>query len=181
MAKERTSRSDRGVMAFARDFFKEALGLSDDMATNIMNRIKERGELADMKRHVRNLPGDVYKRFNLVLDMAEEKAEKEAPKDEGKPEEAPKEKPEEKKEMKESFMNYLLNEIGTEATDDTGAVTMDVAPEDIRDPEKRKEAMLRQRKMKMGKGQEATMIQKKIKELQARLKAIRSGGDAGGL
>ena len=158
MAKERTGRSDKGVVAFMHDFFREALGLSEDMSNNIIARIKERGEWASMKKHVRSLHGDTYKRFNLALDMAEEQKEEEAaPKEkmdaEEKPEEKspekkedkPKEKAEEKKEeVKESFMSYLLNEVTAR---DVAQSKMDIAgekPERLKrarmgDPQLRKE------------------------------------------
>jgi hypothetical protein len=183
MAKERLSRSDSGITSLIRTFMKSGMGLSAKTIDLIMKRIVDSGEFAPMKSHIRGLSGSTHKRINQAIDMAEEdamKMKKSPGKDEEPKEEKPEEKKEEVKEGKMTFMNHLLNEVGTEAMDDTGAVTMDVNPEDLRDPDKKRAAMLQQRKNK-SKPQRERAIRLKIKELQDRLKAIRSGGDAGGL
>jgi hypothetical protein len=182
MAKERLSRSDGGISSLVRAFMKSGMGLSAKTIDMVMKRIVDSGEFATMKNHVRGLSGSTHKRINQSIDMAEEDAAK-MKKSGGNDEESKEEKPKEKKEVKEgkiSFMDHLLNEVGTEAIDDTGAVTMDVNPEDLRDPDKKRAAQLQQRKNK-SKPQQERAIREKIKELQDRLKAMRSGGDAGGM
>jgi len=191
MAKERLSRSDSGIDALVRAFMKDGMGLTPKTISLMMKRIVDSGEFADMKNHIRNLSGSTHKRINQAIDMAEEDAAKnkskskrrEEPEKEEGAEPEDEKKPEEKKEVKEgklTFMNHLLNEVGTAAGNEPAAVTMDVNPEDLRDPVKKREAMLQQRKTK-SKPQQERAIREKIKELQDKLKALRSGGDMGGM
>lgn len=137
--KERASRNDRGVTVFAKDFFKYVLGLSDKTVKELMGKIQNRGEMSGMKKAIRDLSGDTYKRLNMALDMAEkiyadaneseegdEKEDKSEKKVDDKKEEKPVEKKEEKKEVKEgyTFMQHLLTEfqVSVDAEDPQAAM-----------------------------------------------------------
>jgi len=135
--KERASRSDRGVTVFAKDFFKYVLGLSDKTVKELMGKIQNRGEMSGMKKAIRDLSGDTYKRLNMALDMAEkiyadaneseegdEKEDKSEKKVDDKKEEKPVEKKEEKKEVKEgyTFMQHLLTELYVDVEDPQAAL-----------------------------------------------------------
>lgn len=182
MAKEREGRSDTGMTSFAKSIMTKGLGLTSKLADNLLDRIGQNGELQAMKSHLRKLSGDTYKRFNNALDMAEEAQS--SSDDEGSDEKededtemkANKKDDGEKKNVKESFISHLLNEVGTAG--DVG-VSMNVQPEEIRDPAKRREAQRKQQKMKNNRGAQEREIKDQIQQLQDRLKALRGGKDTG--
>ena len=171
MAKERLSRSDKGVMALVHSFMKDGMGLSPKTITLVMKRIRDQGEFGNMKNHMRGLSGSTYKRINQAIDMAEEDTTKMS---KGKPEEGdddaaekdveaavdqkPKEKPKAKEEVKESFLHYLINETGTEAYDDSGEVDYTGSSD-----EKLTSRQLQQKKKQMMANPERKNLDKKMR------------------
>lgn len=160
MAKERASRSDRGVTVFTKDFFKYVLGLSDKTVKELMSKIQNRGEMATMKKAIRDLSGDTYKRLNMALDMAEEVAmagsEEESDDEDVKKDEPKKEAKKDEKEEKDvkegyTFMRHLLNEV-----------TMDI---DLNDPA---QAMVDVKKASRRRPQQRELDQKKMLNLKQR-------------
>jgi len=118
MAKERLSRSDKGVTALVHSFMKDGMGLSPKTISLVMKRIRDQGELAQMKNHMRGLGGSTYKRINQAMDMAEEDVAKmsKGKKEDDQEEKAAPDKAEandetEVKEGKFTFMHHLLNEL----------------------------------------------------------------------
>ena len=197
MAKERLSRSDKGVIALVRSFMKDGMGLSPETIGLVIKRIRDSGEFASTKNHLRGLSGSTYKRINQAIDMAEEDAAKmqkndtkeEEPEKEEQPEEkAPvkkEEKPEEKKEVKESFMSYLLSEVNVR----------DIAQQEIEATGDKKERMQKARmgdtQLKRARQDELRAqqtskdpIDKKILQLQQQIAKLRKQkkqkGDMGG-
>lgn len=163
------SRSDKAIKEFTKRFFKEILGLSDDTSDRIMKIIREKGELNTVRQHVRGLSGEVFTRIHKDIARAE--------KDDDEKEELKSDTGEhkEKEEMKESiisgsFLQYFLSE------EMDNSVTMDVKPEDLRDPEKRRMAKIAQRKQK-NKSIRIRAIRNKIQELRQQMNDIRMGKD----
>jgi len=201
MAKERLSRSDKGVMALVHSFMKDGMGLSPKTITLVMKRIRDQGEFGNMKNHMRGLSGSTYKRINQAIDMAEEDAAKmskgkpEEGKEEGKEEAAEKDveaaetqKPKAKEEVKESFLHYLINETGTEAYDDSGEVDYTGSDDEkltSRQLQQKKKQMMSdpQRKSLDKKMSTASTPQEKIaaenKRHQLAIKKIRQAGNKG--
>ena len=137
MAKARLNRDDKGVRSFIKDFMTTVIGIQDETANDLISRVRERGEWSGLKSHIRQLSGDVYKRFNTAIDMAEDqvKEEPEEDEDEGQEEKAEDKKDDKKEEKKEdvkegyTFIKHLLNEV-----------TLDV---DLDDPTKSVQAVKR--------------------------------------
>jgi hypothetical protein len=177
--------SDKEIKETVNKMLTVILGVSSETAERIEKIIKEKGELNTLRKHYRKLTGEVRGRISKDIERAEKQDKsKEENKSDSKEtkekEEKEKEKKEkEKKDVKESvvsgsFMKYFLSE------EEDNTVMMDVRPEDIRDPEKRRDAKIAQRKQK-NKGAKLRAIREKILQLRQEMKDIQSGKTEGGM
>lgn len=182
-------KSDSGVEL--KHVLKHLYGISDKTTDNVMSTIRASGEHGSMKIHHSKLSGDTKSRLHHTIESTKSRDEKKSEKgddkkpmmkkDEKKPvekdsEKKPEKKPEKKKEKmaeneKPRFRSFLLELLDDGTDDKEGKVTVDVRPEDIKDPNQRREAM-RQKNRNKNTAMRRHDIMQKIKELQQELKNL---------
>lgn len=196
--KERTGKTDKGVNALITALLHKVMGLSNDTINTVRQVISSKGEEAAMRRHVRAIPPQAFKRLNLVIDDLEISVNDVS--DEGNSEEMNAvEEPTElnatgientaKKEVNEgkiSFLKYLLDEQ---------TVTSNTSIEDMESneltrlakmsPEQKKSAMEKKRRLEKHEAQSPRLRQlllqkEKIEQLIAVERAKTKTGGTGG-
>lgn len=187
--KDRESKSDRGILTLVTNTLTDGLGLSADTADRVMKIIRQRGELAAVKQHIRKLSGATHKRFNQMLDLADEdmKRNKDKPeadpemdgkKNEKKMDDKPAKKEKAMTEGKLTFMAHLVNEMqdmdqGSDMEDMDADTMMKMARMKKSNPDLAKKKQLLMLRKQMAKEQDPL----KKRSLKARIDKMRSGDE----
>lgn len=163
-----------------RQVLTKMFGISNEVADDVMRIIANKGQTSNIRKHYARLSAVAKKRLQDALNNAVDYAGVDEPDEEDKEPakedtKAEKKEPakEEKKDVKEAFtfMKFLLSEqVDATGAEDEG-IDVRVKPEDIKNPEMRRDVMKQQRRQK-NPAMKKRAIMNKIRELQQQLREL---------
>ena len=127
MATERLNKSDKGIRTLTMDVLQTVFGLTPNMADEVMNLFRRKGEWGNIKQHVRQMNAVAHRRLNQAIDLVDNHIDDDmtpspdevdtTDSDELESKERPlrtEKNPEnDVKEGKTTFIGHLLNEVTT--------------------------------------------------------------------